>query len=214
MNSNYTCTWTAVSRPPYLTALALWPLGYCGRGGGLFLSQREMWLNHGDEGDEPHPEHVPQGRTVTLGDLVGDVRIGEDEPVESRRMLRDGWSVMREWQGEFRERGAYLTKQPKVRCRQNPHASQTLTMESSASGYIWSHCYTISDAKGLDLQINRAEWADWDQSGRLVFSREGKLFGLASEDIGRGDPRELVDLNGNKFEPVEAPDWAKEWPKE
>src|SRR5689334_17597784 len=32
----YTYAWTAISRPPYYTALALWPKGDCWHGGGLF----------------------------------------------------------------------------------------------------------------------------------------------------------------------------------
>src|SRR6185369_14808118 len=38
--------WTAVSRPPFLTALALWPnTGACG-GGGLFQNERTVALDH------------------------------------------------------------------------------------------------------------------------------------------------------------------------
>lgn len=39
-------SWTAVSRAPYLTALALWPKGDAWGGGGLFLSPRTIGLNH------------------------------------------------------------------------------------------------------------------------------------------------------------------------
>lgn len=39
-------SWTAVSRTPYLTALALWPKGDAWGGGGLFLSPRTIGLNH------------------------------------------------------------------------------------------------------------------------------------------------------------------------
>src|SRR5262245_25413411 len=39
-------TWTAVSRPPYLTALALWPKGDGWGGGGLFDAEHRIRLNH------------------------------------------------------------------------------------------------------------------------------------------------------------------------
>lgn len=39
-------SWTAVSRPPYLTALALWPKADTWGGGGLFASEDELLLNH------------------------------------------------------------------------------------------------------------------------------------------------------------------------
>src|SRR5437762_11282439 len=39
--------WTAVSRAPYLKAIALWPKGDCWNGGGLFISNDRYWLNDG-----------------------------------------------------------------------------------------------------------------------------------------------------------------------
>src|SRR5262245_58312105 len=39
-------TWTAVSRPPFLTALLLWPKGDAWGGGGLFADERTILLNH------------------------------------------------------------------------------------------------------------------------------------------------------------------------
>src|ERR1051326_5649273 len=39
-------TWTAISRPPYFTALALWPKGDAWNGGGVFQDNRTLLLNH------------------------------------------------------------------------------------------------------------------------------------------------------------------------
>ena len=39
-------SWTAISRAPYLKALALWPWGDCWNGGGLFLTDSRFWLNN------------------------------------------------------------------------------------------------------------------------------------------------------------------------
>jgi hypothetical protein len=38
--------WTAVRRPPYLTALALWPISGGAIGGGIFRSDKELVLYH------------------------------------------------------------------------------------------------------------------------------------------------------------------------
>ncbi len=38
--TGYTYAWTALSRVPWLTALALWPKGDCWWGGGLFEAER------------------------------------------------------------------------------------------------------------------------------------------------------------------------------
>jgi len=42
----YTYAWTAVSKVPYLTALALWPKSDCWWGGGLFQDNYTVFLNH------------------------------------------------------------------------------------------------------------------------------------------------------------------------
>src|SRR6266487_4194859 len=63
-DSEYTYSWTAISKPPYLTALALWPKGDCWHGGGLFLNHRTVWLNHKPEVAKPHKDHRPRGLTI------------------------------------------------------------------------------------------------------------------------------------------------------
>src|SRR5213082_106547 len=40
-------SWTAISRVPYLKAMSLFAKGDCWHGGGLFLTNREFWLNDG-----------------------------------------------------------------------------------------------------------------------------------------------------------------------
>src|SRR5690242_10890371 len=39
-------SWSAVSKPPFLTALALWPKGDGWGGGGLFEKENKILLNH------------------------------------------------------------------------------------------------------------------------------------------------------------------------
>ncbi|MEI4878442.1 hypothetical protein, partial [Klebsiella pneumoniae] len=44
--SEYTHKWTAITRPPYFTALALWPAGDSWDGGGYFVDDGTVWLCH------------------------------------------------------------------------------------------------------------------------------------------------------------------------
>jgi hypothetical protein len=59
-DARYTYAWTAVSRAPWLTALALWPKGDCWWGGGLFTSDRALWLNHRPD-EATHEPELPPG---------------------------------------------------------------------------------------------------------------------------------------------------------
>jgi hypothetical protein len=56
--SEYTGSWTALSRPPWLSALALWPMGTTYGGGGRFLDDRRLILRGTGK---LHPKHPPGG---------------------------------------------------------------------------------------------------------------------------------------------------------
>src|SRR5258708_36865094 len=45
-NPEYSSVWTAISKPPYLTALALWPNGGTNGGGGDFENKDVGRINH------------------------------------------------------------------------------------------------------------------------------------------------------------------------
>lgn len=55
----------------------------------------------------------------------------------------------------------------------------------------------------VDLEIENTQWAGRDQSHRIVFAREGKIFRRENwKDI------QLIDLNDRKPDPRPAPPWA------
>jgi len=208
LHSDYSYAWTAVSRPPFLTALALWPKGSCWGGGGLFESDCQLWLNHEGGMTAPHPNHMPQGLTVTHGGGGG----GEDEPIYSARLERDGWRQSQPIKVEYtRTNAGFVTHAPGIRRKQNPQGWQKLTMTSTLSRFEMNEDFSVRYAEGKDWPMDGAAWADWDQRGRLVFAREGRLFSLTAEDIGHGEPQELINLNDHKPEPIETPEWAKSW---
>lgn len=60
-NKGYKNTFTAISKPPYLTALALWPVGHTWYGGGFFESDLCVNLNI-SEWYQPHKDHLPHSK--------------------------------------------------------------------------------------------------------------------------------------------------------
>lgn len=66
LRTPYTDCWTGVSRSPWLTALALWPMGTTYGGGGRFDDARSLTLRVCGVGSH-HPDHPPQGLTVHVG---------------------------------------------------------------------------------------------------------------------------------------------------
>lgn len=65
-DEGYEQTYTAISKPPWLTALALWPQGGTWGGGGLFVSNSEVELGYTTEFSH-HPMHPPVGLKINYG---------------------------------------------------------------------------------------------------------------------------------------------------
>ncbi len=93
-------SWTAVSKPPYLTALALWEgMGAWG-GGGLFDDETHLQLNHS----------ITRMRLSDTFELPKEVKVvpcgedsgsGEDSPIMDMRMERDGWQLSQSGEQNF-----------------------------------------------------------------------------------------------------------------
>jgi len=60
-------TWTAISKPPYLTAIALWKKEDTFDGGGLFESTRKIYLNHRKEEAKAEEGSDIKELKITLG---------------------------------------------------------------------------------------------------------------------------------------------------
>ena len=208
IDREYTYAWTAVSKPPYLTALALWPKGDCWHGGGLFQDGKTVVLNHKSDVAKPHPKHMPLGIEVVLKDHVQ----GEDDPIFSERLQRDGWNLKQEWVVENRGYPMmFLTRQPEVREKFSADGSQFIRLTRSIESLDYSEQFAVSIENGLaPLEIERASWVDWDHRGRLVFAKEGRIFEGSVID-GHLNSRELVDLNSATPKAFQSPEWASRW---
>lgn len=55
LGTSYTDSWTAVSRPPWLHALMLWPMGTTYGGGGRFVDNRRLVLRGAGKAHHEHP---------------------------------------------------------------------------------------------------------------------------------------------------------------
>ena len=212
-------SWTAISRPPYLTALAFWPKFDCWEGGGLFEDARNIWLN-----DElSNPEKSTNDLPDTL-QLCGKGFGGEDQPIYGVRLLRDGWRLAQEgryrhvrWNERDRSGYSFPYDPPQIWERRSVTGALLRMVihgmgEVSGDGYVVTHEIVTANRETVDL--GRTDWADWDRNGDLLFAMNGKLFRL-SPGVGGGfdpaDSREIADFNGDRFRAIPPSDEAKRW---
>jgi hypothetical protein len=187
-------SWTAISRVPYLKAIALWPKGDCYFGGGLFTRRRTYWLNGG------HVCPLMDSREVRQDAKFRPARgrDGECLSVYFVRLLRDGWVYPEAYLGyDVLERrlpdGWVLRKIAHAQIDSSP-----------GKGYDWEEHELIHDTRGFRLRFPRWEWAERDRQ-RLVWAEGGKLFAGSVGETGLHDTAELMNFNGMTFEAIEAP---------
>jgi hypothetical protein len=201
-DKEYTYAWSAVSRPPFLTALALWPKGDCWHGGGLFVAEHALFLNHREA--RPHPDHLPKRLRVTANPQA----TGEDDPILIPRMERDGWKFLQSLQFDYMGR---RTIRPAIMEKTRPNKLLTLRVEKYYDPEEqWLCSLRTKRGNEIEIGIGIGTWVDFDQQGRLVFAADGKLF---SGTLKRGKVvlTQLADFNDSKSRAVKAPAEASRW---
>lgn len=204
----YTDTYTAISKPPYFTALALWPsrIGTW-LGGGLFVDNRTVALNGCLTADgDFHPQHRPHklGFANNLSVPPGDM------PMYAQRLNRDGWVLQPEgafktanwqWGSDWRWGNRLVWN------KQHPKQAMHVIMEWDMDAYSYALYDQQHDTETL---LDNVSWADWDQRGRLVGARDGQIIAMNPEALNE-DVTVLEDFNDQKPDPQPAPDWARKW---
>jgi hypothetical protein len=198
----YSSTWTAVSRPPYLTALALWPFGGTYGGSGIFLDNRTVLLGISAPSSAPgwrkhHPNHPPGPlQVLTYGDLEKD---------DIRRNADPGW--LKGWVRRHTFQDAIGRDEVRKPCGPLTLARYIPLRFAPSRGPI---LYTVYGSNDSPVALFEAQWADWDQRGRLVATAGGRVFsGKIAE--GRLTWKELFAVHEDQPSRMEAPDWAQHW---
>lgn len=216
-------SWTAVSKPPYLTALALWPKGDGWGGGGLFETERKILLNHrAAEMKLAEGFNLPRNLQIKpFGERPG---WGEDSPIVDARMNRDGWRMVQDVEAIEHRRGASVGMEfrPPLVWSKKHHQLCRYELQQHIHGlhqrdgpwYVIEHFVNDLDT-GSVISLGRTEWADWCHSGDLVFAQDGKLFrlGFSAEGILRelNASNLLIDLSDRSFKEVIPPSEAQRW---
>lgn len=217
-------SWSALSRPPWLTALALWPKGDGWGGGGHFETQNSIALNH-RESEMALAEGFTLPQTFQVKPFGTYSGWGEDDPVWSSRLERDGWILVSAGEEASRHRNAkvWIEFNPPITWqKQHPLSPNQYTLQMTILGikerngpwYVVEH--QVVTANGEPHNLGRSDWADWSPTGDLLFAKAASLYRVRYADGALAPPshaEELIDLSLYTFTRRKSPSEAKQWPE-
>lgn len=220
-------SWTAISRPPYFTALTLWPKNNTYGGGGVFLSRTKVLLDRQEWEQSQIAEgfSIPNWLNVGLLGRRGGWEDFDPSSPWSLRLQRDGWRLIQRPTGTKDEFGAKMRLEldpPATWQKANPIRSDEFAIQMSILGIggegrpavVTEH--RLVGRSGYVGQIGESEWADWAKNGDLLFAQSGCLFRLRCKNGGFGpiEKSELIaDFNHLEFRRCAASEKAKTWPE-
>ena len=191
--------WTAISRAPWLKAVALFAKGDCWNGGGLFISNKSYWLNDG-------PPHV---LLYDTNKIIRDTSYsppafygGECLSVYYNRLQRDGWTLMEQKGPKLDSLTIFEKKLPKGWIVKKIAHEQVGSPEGK--GCYWDE-HELIRHDGDVISCPDWEWAEWTDN-RLCWAKEGCLYSAGIKNRIQFDESKLLhDFNDHTFEELTAP---------
>lgn len=190
--------WTAISRPPYFTALALWFHGDTWGGGGTFISNHVL-----AEGPTGAPDE---------GKLPSRLKFDKTRRGEHYRALQaslNGWQKVShaERPKDWPQGVGVFSYRPQPRGSARIWSIQ----EKVGRALKWRSVVTDGE-KWPPLLVLDDQNPNWDQRGRLISIQGGCLYGREPNNLS-AQRKLIADLNATPTETFPAPAWATEWPE-
>ena len=201
-------TYIAVSRLPWLTALAAW--GTCGTWthGLHFEDNRRVW-----EVDAPGEGDIePLRRRSRLG-------LGFTRAIAFAVERRRGWTEAEGSAPYDRELDPWDTRRAEdlVMERRRPGAEATrLTVTGSFAAFragppSWSQATYGIEANGGRSVLEAVQWADWDRAGRLLVATTNGRLQVRDAPFRPGNVTWELDVTGDRPVFFEPPAEARRW---
>lgn len=226
--------WTAISRPPYFTAIAMWGSAGSYLGGGMWESNRKVRLNNDPHAwEETLPVQLPVQADLFNEKVVEPFMMANNLVYIERTLLeKRGWIRSDILDPTIKER----IKEMEVDYQGviEAYGLNFADIETSAARWLVSPTYHKIFKLGevqLAVKGKRRHWQMFDQDGSLVrkwttpsdqpfwleldnkgnpiFSEKGCLYRWTG--FPHGEPTLVADLNHYTFEPVAPPAWATKW---
>lgn len=196
-------SWTAISKAPWLKAIELHAKGDCWEGGGLFLGKNSYWLN--DRYANKNNRLITSSLVTQNESYIPEGEFGaEDTGVYYRRLMRDGWTLLKKEQyGEW-NKATIFSKELKNSWVLTKIAHEQVGSPKGKSCY-WDEHMLENKVSGSKFIFDDWEWAENDGHS-IIWCSKGCLYRASLKDkqaIGEG--MLVKDFNEYKFEAIAAP---------
>lgn len=198
-------SWTAISQAPWLKAIELYGKGDCWDGGGLFITNNTFWLN--DRYFDP-AKTLQESSAVQRDDKYQpEGEFGaEDTGVYYRRLLRDGWNLIRqEADSDIVSNSLTVFEKALINGWVLRKIAHEQVGAPKGKGCFWDEHEVINQSSGIYTKHKDWEWAELDNK-TIVWAEKGCIYRskiTSSTKIEK--PKMLYDFNSLKFEEITAP---------
>lgn len=186
--------YSAISRTPYMKAIALWAHSDHYSGGGVFVDNRTYWLDQGIAEETQSTDQLKRSPSPQGG------QVEEWVYPHGWRLQLGGWESFAVDSGDKKDPITVFEKRTNTgwTLRKIIHKDDDIVGKKSS----WeSHELESFDEK---LELPDWEWADIDGK-RFVWAEKGKLFAAPITARGIHEPNVLYDFNSMQFERRTAP---------
>jgi hypothetical protein len=185
--------WTALSRAPWLRAIAVWPQSHTWHGGGAFDGDGRVWFN----GAAPAEQALPDG--LRLADVnayphgTDGFHMGE---LYAAMMRKRGW---------IRKSGRVYDATLAKPLDNGWHLELGFRLSARNRGGISNAYALVNDGRDIRLEQPQWEWAE-PRGNLLQVASTGALRIVRLSSAGQlSDFRVIRDFTDMTFEPIEAP---------
>lgn len=218
--------WTAVSRPPYFTAIGLWFSGSTWDMGGLWESNTHLKLG---SARSSYVEAKPAPSFIKVSD--GRTSRARVLSVSDSLFLKRGWTLVSSYRASYARPffKAFAKSLWNVALGKEPENLSGPLVKVHQEG-LWTKQLDSGVIRRIERGVEfewqlmdlegkmrknwvipgiRDMWVDTDANSCLIFADQGCLFRWRT--FPDGEPEMVADLNHYSFESVAPPEWATQW---
>jgi hypothetical protein len=201
-------TYHAVSRAPWLTALAAWHVGSTWTPGLAFADDGALLSPYGDEQAPSHGSYPGEMRPLPPLSGIGPTPFDERDVANE---LRRGWTPADPGSPHVPPDAVLALQRDRPRGTGEVLRLVHLGHRFGAPNVEGVRILYLLESDGEVMPLPDAVWADWDGQGRLLIAEATGAIAIRKQTTRGWDTVWMQDLGDLTPDPRPAPRWASHW---